>query len=661
MKMTKKVAFLFLSVILLCGAFSEFVSTSVMSIPINGQSIEDSFSSIMPYRNFVDPELLNFTGFTRVIITIMDGMSLYDVSKYMASFRTTPSFNGFRLVRGLMSAESISRLKADSRVFSIMKDRQINYDTPVNFPVFSSLQDILKFSSRKMGSDDSFLQKPETTLKDIVNITGAKKTWETYDINGTGTTIAIVDTGVDYGAPSLGYGDVVARDSAGYPATFDADGESIVLTNTTISRTFTVTGTDTWLETNGTDPYVYLSFLAFEPYLIVPPVVKWSELNGTHFPFPMNITGIISKSGNYHFGLLIQYQIGASLFPVLVVDSVTAGVYDTVYVDLSFDWAWASTILPIPYSSYFGTWPPEFSFADETPVTATGKTVVAKDFTGDGIYDLSAGSLGYFLDVWESSPNEEDRGQILKPIASDGDYAVFVNDWFGHGTSCASCAAGRGLSIPYIYSGMAPGAKIMGIVALYMGDIIEADLWAAGFDLVPNSEGWRNVSGYGTVWGTWNYTGNHKADVISHSWGFSSWAEASLGMPWYSVSTVFEDALMVPDYIAPDYPGIVIVHAGGNGAPGYGTITEPAFATLPITVGASTSMNWTTQLGFAGGGHDEIIPWSARGPTPMGNVKPDIVNIGARGWVAGPVWYGIGDGSLAYELFGGTMIGMKIR
>jgi hypothetical protein len=663
MKIARKTVFLFLFLILFSGVFSPFVNTSVISasfMPLGEISLEnlssfDSDSLGMSLRKFVDSELLDSVGLSRVIVAVTDDMALNDVSKYMVSARATPSFEGFRLVRGLMSSENIMKLAADSHVLSIVKDEKINYDVPVEFPTLSSFQDILKYGIRKPESEELMPGKPETTLRDVVNITGAEKTWETYDINGTGTTIAIVDTGVDYGAPSFGSCDVVARDLLGYPAAFDADAESMVITNTIVTSTFTVTGTDTWLETNGTDPYIYISLLVFESYYLVPPIVRWSDLNGTPFQFPMNITGIVSQSGNYHFGLMFQYLFGFDVFPVLVVDSVTEGVYDRVYVDMSFDWAWISTILPPPYGYYFGTWPPEFSFADETPVTSTGRTLAARDFTGDGIYDLSAGSLGYFLDVWGASPNIEDRGQVLKPIAPDGDYAVFVNDWWGHGTSCASCAAGRGLDDPFIYSGMAPGAKIMGITALYIGDIIEADLWAAGFDLVPDSENWRNVPGYGTVWGTWNYTGNHKADVISHSWGWSEWAEASLGVPWYDVLTVFEDALTVPGYFAPDYPGTVITHAGGNGAAGYGTVTEPAYATLPITVGASTSLNWTNiAFGFAGGSYDEVIPWSARGPTPLGNVKPDVVNIGASGWVATPVWYGIGDGSWAFDLFGGT-------
>ena len=180
------------------------------------------------------------------------------------------------------------------------------------------------------------------------------------------------------------------------------------------------------------------------------------------------------------------------MFPVLLVDSTEPGVYDTVYVDLSFDWwLWDFTSVL------------DASFADEIPLTPTGRTVAARDFTGDGIYDISAGSLGYFLDVWGVSPNVADRGLVLNPVDPVGNYTVFVNDWWGHGTQCASGAGGRDKGHPMAGSGIAPEVKIMGIVALWIGDIIEAELWAAGFDLIPGTEGWNDLTpGYGRVWGT---------------------------------------------------------------------------------------------------------------------------------------------------------------
>ena len=659
MKIRKKAMFMLLLMGLFLGIISTFAEASVANESFKVQVDQTSLGSPAYTPNFpwasrkpnVDPELLNSVGLTRVLIVVGDDTPLNEVAKYLTSARATPSFNGFYMIRGLMMAEDVEQLAADVPILAILKDRKINYDVPTEFPTISSTKEALNQKSTKFlqRKSESFLGKPETTLREVVNITGAREAWETHDINGTETTIAIVDTGIDYGALSLGYWDVMARDSLGFPAAFDADGECMAFT--TIALSAYSIGTDDFIPTRFMDPLVYGIFLG--------EVSTFSELTYYLFGIPMlwpgdmNVTGIVSQSGIYHFGLMFQYLFGADIFPVLVVDSTTEGVYDTVYVDLSFDWAWLNFTYGLP----FGTWPPDYSFADELPITPTGRTIAARDFTGDGIYDLSAGSLGYFLDVWGLSPNADDRGLVLKPIAEDGDYVVFVNDWFGHGTSVASCAIGRDAGLPFVGPGMAPGARVMGVTALFLGDIIEAELWAAGFDLIPGTEGWKDVTGYGTVWGTWNYTGNHKADIISNSWGFSDWAEwfATLGLPWYDVLTIFEDALTVPGYLDPEYPGTVIVHAGGNGGAGYGTFTEPGYGTLPIGVGASTSLNWTQhEFGFAGGSYDDVISWSARGPTPLGNVKPDVVNVGAFGWVSGPVWYGVGDGSTAFDLFGGT-------
>ena len=220
-----------------------------------------------------------------------------------------------------------------------------------------------------------------------------------------------------------------------------------------------------------TDPNIYF----INPSHGLPIVTQLSELINSTWPYDMEITGIDSLSGTYHFGIMSQHLFGITdLFPVLVVDSTQPGVYDTVYVDLSFDWWWWN------FTTVY-----DASFSDETALTPTGRTIAARDFTGDGIYDISAGSLGYFLDIWSVSPNANDRGLILEPIDQNGNYAVFVNDWWGHGTQCASSVGGRNKRHPLTGPGIAPEVKIMGIVALWIGDIIEAELWAAGFDLIP--------------------------------------------------------------------------------------------------------------------------------------------------------------------------------
>jgi len=615
------------------------ITSQNVSQPPESPALISTSPNLTYQRRYIDPELSTSTGRIRVLVAASKALPIGEVAKQMITCRATPSFGSFYLITGSMYAEKVQQLASNPLIFSILKDRKIEYPISTDLPDISSLKISLKknVASRLAFERDALWGKPETTLRDVVNITGAKKTWEDLGINGTGVTIAILDTGVDYGSMGLGYWDAVARDKMGYPAAFDPDAQCMVLTNLTVTKTFTFFRS-TFLNTTNVDPWVYFFDLVF----------KWSDLTGSPWPFPMNITGIRSASGNYHFGIMLQLGLAwitgyVDIFPVLVVDSVTAGVYDKVYVDLSFDWAIQD----------LGPW--EGGFADEMPITPTGRTVAARDFDGDGYYDLSAGSLAYFLDVWGVSPNKADRGLVLKPLDPAGNYTVFENDWFGHGTPVAEFAAGRDKGHPLAGPGVAPGAKILGMQGLWIGDIIEGELWAAGFDLIPGTEGWAFIPGYGTVYGTWNYTGNHKADIISNSWGVSAWPIYLYGLSWYDLLTILEDALTVPGYLHPDYPGTVIVHAGGNGAAGYGTVTEPAYGALPITVGASTSLNISRYMLSLGGGYrDDVISWSARGPTPLGNVKPDVVNVGAWAWVSGPVWMGAGNGFNACDVFGGT-------
>jgi len=640
------------------------------------EALADSRSSIadlakLTQGGYVDPELHESVGLTRVLVITGDDVPPNEIARYMLSARATPSLKGFYIMTGVMLADDVELLASNSHVLAVLKDRRIDYAVSTDFltedspATPSARKNFLLLPTNELGlgsKGDVSSGKPETTLRDVANITGAWRVLTDLGINGADVTIAVVDTGVDYGALSLGNWDTVARDRIGYPAAFDADAECMVTTNTTLRATYMV-GTRKYLNTTGIDPDVYFSL---GPFLGMPVVVKFSDLTGFRWPVDMEVTGIISRSRNYHFGAMVQFWnmvpgwLIMQVFPVLVVDSITAGVYDTVYVDISFDWAWLGLISlynPEVLPNWPGTWPPEYSFADETRITLTGWAVAARDFTGDEVFDLSAGSLGYFLDVWRASPNAADRGMVLRPIDPAGNYTVFVNDWWGHGTQCANSAVGRDAKHPRAGPGIAPGAKVMGIVALYIGDIIEAELWAAGFDLIPGSVGWSDlIPGYGWVWGTWNYTGNHKADVISNSWGLSEWAWGLQGLHWYDLLTILEDALMIPGYLHPDYPGTVVVHAGGNGAPGYGTVTSPGYGTLPVSVGASSSFGTTAShiFGIGGGYFDDVISWSAAGPTPLGAAKPDVVNVGAWAWVPGPVWSGLGEGTNAVDVFGGT-------
>ncbi|MEM1564620.1 MAG: S8 family serine peptidase [Candidatus Bathyarchaeia archaeon] len=594
---------------------------------------------------YIDPELITTKELTRVILVVRESANISQIAGHMKSCRVTPSFNGIRLVLGVVDPENVESLAKYTYTLAVLKDKEVSF---VGSPR-EALRDgrFLKNLTPQPNELPTGTPSQKANMREVVEIMNATRVWSEYGVTGDGVTIAIIDTGVDYGSLGLGYWDVISRDAYGRPTAFDADAMCLVYTNITLTAFARDGGTS--IPTAGLDPLVYVMGVTF----------PFSILFGSAFPSNMDVTGILNEGDVCHWGVMFQWLFGLDLFPVLVIDSNDDGFHDTVYVDMSFDWCWIphwyNLITGETWPYWMAPWPPDFSFADETPLTIFD-SVGARDFTGDSIYDLSVSSLGYFLDVWGASPNSGDRGLVLNPIDRDGNYVCFVYDFEGHGTSCASCAAGRDLGHPFFGSGIAYNARIMGVTALYMGDVIEGELWAAGFDLIPGTEGWHSIPGYGTVYGVWAYAGNHKADIISNSWGSSAWALYSWGRaPWYSVLTMLEDALTIPGYLAPSYPGTIVVHAGGNGGAGYGTITEPAYSTLVISVGASTSMNWTRyDFGFAGGYFDDVISWSARGPTALGTVKPDVLGVGAFGFAPTALFHGVGDGEYAFDLFGGT-------
>lgn len=598
-----------------------------------------------PTSRYVDPALTDATGRVDVVVALQASASAEGISQYLSGARAMPLIDDVRLVRGLVEASKIGEIQSSPGVLAILKDRPIGFDSPkkpdmpLRLPVqFKDLRNVEPAAIER----ESLTGDAELTMRDVVNFTGARRAWTELGVDGTSVTIAIVDTGVDFGAFNLG-NSAVARNTAGVPISFDPDGSTFAWTTIEVSRYSA--GPQDFVETFDTDPLIYVwdyaGVLGGGPVALL-----WSDLFLGTFPEDMEVTGLPpSISGVYRFGVLREWAFTYfDLFPILLIDTTTSGVYDRAYVDLDLDWF------------LFGLGAaPDWSFSNETAlVPAGGNAVAARDMDGDGYVDISAGSLAWALDIWGLDPTPPPAGpSYLAPIDADGEYITMVYDWESHGTSVAASAAGRESNHPLAGPGTGPGAKIMGVPIFAWFDILEGWLWAAGFDLVGPAAP-RFVPNYGGVYGEWTYTGNHKADIISNSWGSSEWllVSTTFGWPWYDVLTVVEDALMTPGYAAPSYPGTLMVHAGGNGASGYGTVTEPGWNSLALTVGASTNLGYTS-LPY-GGTHYDVISWSARGPNLFGYPKPDLLQVGAFAFAASPVWWGFGDGFSAFTLFGGT-------
>ncbi len=498
-----------------------------------------------------------------------------------------------------------------------------------------------------------------------VNITGATYAWS-LGYNGSGVKIAIVDTGIDMGESDLGP-QKVARDAFGKPLLFDADEQGLVLTlnpavylgNGTIEVEPITIGNYTGVPFYAPFPAIYMTNTSFVA------VVDLSTFNMSYFEYPvLNVTfkvpADITANSTIHFGLIFQFELVGNLLveytvPTIFVDYNGDGTFDAAYADLST--TYYLLMLGLYQLGYTNKMPNEtlfdMSFADEQPFNYTNP-VIARDFTGDGVNDFSLGAVtGAFNDAnglftgatysfdwlndWEST------GYIIPGFDTmNGMFFDLLFDWESHGTFCAHVAAGLG-KVPrplgygqgnYTLPGMAPGAKLGGASALWMGNVIIAELYLSGFTLIDPSTF------------TWIYTGATQADVISNSWGSSY-----LLINGYATDA--DPTSLWEDYITL-VSGTVIVHAAGNGGPGFGSVTIPGAATAVITVGAGTEFFYRPLYGYLPGAYGQVVSWSDRGPTEFGYPKPDVIGIGSFAWSVGRTIDGLGNGVYDFDLFSGT-------
>ncbi|MEB3773851.1 MAG: S8 family serine peptidase [Desulfurococcales archaeon] len=495
--------------------------------------------------------------------------------------------------------------------------------------------------------------EPEPSIYKAVDVIGASRVWEEYNVTGEGVRVGVVDSGVDFGVSDLG-SEAIARED-GVPLLIDSDeiGLTLTLATANVSGEYITIGGEVY----------YWDWYTFEIGKTSEGWLFYVSPTGNSVLFSFNLSkfhiGNITSGAPIKFGISVQTQLIAYgglgviqyTLPVILVDANNDGLYDTVYADTSTIYYLLLEALNItgmqeiePNEDWY-----DLSFADEKPVTY-GDEVVARDFNGDGENDFSGGALAGYLYDWIGiltgtgiNPLGWDAGFDLAGMilpgmdVQGGNYVAFVYDFLGHGTSVASVIAGRGKSVIDLgytqqrLKGIAPGAKLAantGLINPYVSQLFFSGLDQKGYP-------WE-----------WEYTGKHKVDIISNSWGISY-----IGIIGF-MSTM-DPFSMLEDFIVSNTRTIV-VHAMGNGGPGYGTATLPGASAQVISVGASTLFDYRPLYGYLPGAWGEVVSWSDRGPTGIGLVKPDVVNIGSFAWARAPVLVGLGDGSQAYDLFGGT-------
>ena len=105
----------------------------------------------------------------------------------------------------------------------------------------------------------------------------------------------------------------------------------------------------------------------------------------------------------------------------------------------------------------------------------------------------------------------------------------------------------------------------------------------------------------------------YSAGVRTHT---NSWGDYQNYGSYTTDSEDVDDRANAYDRYYSGYDGLTILFAAGNDGPGAGSVSPPATAKNPITVGS-------TQNRYSGAGN--IMQSSARGPTDDGRIKPDIM------------------------------------
>jgi hypothetical protein len=382
---------------------------------------------------------------------------------------------------------------------------------------------------------------------------------------------------------------------------------------------------------------------------------------------------IKSKSGVYHLGVIYQGALGGQfakiqVVPVLVVDSFTPGVYDTIIPDLSTSWEDYTR-----FDLQRGEEPDyDFDFTDEKPIVlGSGKEFLVYDSNDDGKNDYSAGTIGaQVLDVYgvirNNSTDIDDHlnainGTLLPAFDSDGEFFGLMTDFMGHGTSSAASITSRGQETYDIYNnskkysitGVAPDAKIVPVKALWFGDTVYGWLWSAGFENKNHN---------------WEFSGKPRVDIISNSWGVSNFPSFNAS-PGMDILSLILSVLATPNSLDDDYPGVTIISSAGNSGHGYGTIGLPNASPFGISVGATTNNVFVgygpfkdqPRFGNTTIHSNNVVDFSSRGPGSIGDPKPDVMSIGAHGFVPSNVLKVNKDSKdESFSLFGGTSMAAPI-
>jgi len=575
-----------------------------VSESVGGTSDATGFSSIVS-----DPEMKIDSVLKERLTTARDPMMVYvvvndreAVNAYLESAglptiksKEIPNMPTVQLMT--LDAKQIHLLAANPGVSKIMMwEKPVVDPTPVDPDVAAEL-------SRAVIEG----APPAVEDYDVDYLHGATDAWS-MGWTGAGVNIALVDDGFDMAHPDLQGQQARYTDTAspyyGWPIAYDDYAAQLWANNQSGGW---VSDTSTLVQKYGS--YVYFDGSRYK-------VDGLTDVNGS----PVN-----SVSGWFHIGYHpdanLQYIMGGPI-AVLVVDSSSDGVYDTVYVDVTRDFDFTN--------DKACTRGNEISYFDSYD-SATGVDDYSMWNAGDGYADYSGGMVYWISNGSNVLPGSDWLlGATWTPSSG---YAVAFMGQFNfnesHGTMTSSAALATGSSWLQL-AGMAPGAKLICIP--FTGNIVNSWLFA--------EYGADGMLGTGD-----------EANIVSNSYG---WSETAIDAGYEELDSI----AMAVDLIGFQ---TLWMWSAGNGGPGYGqshSVTDP----MSVRVGAGTTMQYRYYLGSEST-YDytkwgDVIPFSNSGPSRMGKLNAEIIASGAYSIEPAPLnevaYGGLGNGGRHYQLGSGT-------
>ena len=651
---------------------SIFILALLFTIPVVASESFSFLSGDMIDHNFATPVDITSNNESK-IINFYESSNEQELKRYLIFGEGSSSELG-----NIITNYSVS---SSNGFFSIVviPENTISIFQSKGFHVIEDFQ--LDFHSKYISKNNV------SQISTVGNIANSERVHSIYNVTGKDVKIAIIDTGVDFSNPDMQHS--LARDNENVPIMLDPDGQGLILTNATFAANIDEYGTIknfTKSAKYNTTSNVYVKARTGGVFLNINQNGDGTSLLVYNSMFPMFgntplLNGTLnddmkigkdkhnyieSKSGVYHLGVMYQgTPQQPQVVPILVIDSKISGVYDTIIPDMSTSWQ------DFIDTSENGKPNFDFDFTDDIEhVIGDGNEFLLYDFDDDGKFDYSAGTLGaQVLDIYGVIENESNidknfgavNGTLLPPLDHKGEFFGVMTDVQGHGTSSAGTIISKGLQEYDIYNdtkkyhikGIAPDAKIIPVKALWFGDILYAWLWSAGFD---NDDV------------QWNFSGNTRADIISNSWGVSTFPNFEYA-PGFDLLSLMMTTLSIPGSYTEDYPGVLMISSAGNSGHGYGTIGLPNASPTGISVGATTNNIFVgfgpfkdePRFGNSTKYSDHVVDFSSRGPTLIGDPKPDLMSIGAYSFTPSSVTKPSEDYEQdPFGMFGGTSMSAPI-